>query len=167
MVLGQVMSENDPLWSAFWVSGTNSAVPPTPTALVTGKMVGEDPTNVRLNETIGFVVFETGHGTIGGVEFEAAVGPVTVRSIGNSPPYSYNFLTPFATTSSVALASQAAMDGTQGSWAYLHGSNPITATGLDLALDEDQVGDPERRHVPEPAGYVVFAGPVVYPGVPD
>jgi len=78
VVLGQVMSENDSRWSVFWsrAAGTCSSTcnPPSATSLVTGKAVGEDPSTTRSHETVGFIVFEAGHGTIGGIEFEAVAG---------------------------------------------------------------------------------------------
>jgi hypothetical protein len=79
VVVGQVLSENDTDWSVFWCQGSSRTNPPSTSALTTGKTVCEDTDTSRANETIGFIVFEAGHGTIGGVEFEALVGTDTVR----------------------------------------------------------------------------------------
>ncbi len=163
VVLGQVMSTTDPAWSVFWNQGTSRTNPPSATALVTGKTVCEDPATTRADETVGFVVFEAGHGTIGGIEFEAAVGVDLVRGITNSPPYTYTFNTAFASAPTVAVVTMAGVDGGNGGWAYTYGSAPATATTLDLAIDEDQVNDTERNHTPEQVAYVVFASSGVYP----
>ncbi len=157
VVLGQVMSSNDPDWSVFWDQGTARTNPPVPGTLVTGKTVCEDTLTTRANETVGFVVFEAGHGTIGGVEFEAALGADSVEGVGNSPPYTYTFNTPFASLPRVPLVTMAGVDGGNGGWAYVFGASPISTTTLNLAIDEDTIGDGERGHITEQVAYVVFA----------
>ncbi|MCP4662081.1 MAG: hypothetical protein GY856_42300 [bacterium] len=163
VVLGQVMSENDAAWSVFWCQGSSRTSPPSASALKTGKTVCEDPAVSRAGETVGFVVIEAGHGTIGGVEYEAALGADSVRGVTNSPPYAYTFNTAFASAPTVAVVTMAGMDGGNGGWAQVHGSTMATATSLYLSVDEDQLGDSERNHTPEQVGYVVFAGAGVYP----
>jgi hypothetical protein len=163
VVVGQVMSAFDPDWSVFWCQGTARSNPPSASALETGKTVCEDPDTTRANETVGFVVFEAGHGTIGGVAYEAALGIDLVRGITNSPPYIYTFNTAFGTTPDIAVVTMAGVDGGNGGWAYAYGASPMTATTLGLAIDEDQVADTERNHTPEQVGYVVFESAIVYP----
>jgi hypothetical protein len=163
VVLGQVMSTNDPGWSVFWNRGATRLLPPTATELGTGKHVAEDPDVTRADETVGVVVFEAGHGTLGGVAYEAALGPDSVRGVDNSPPYPYTFVTPFATAPTVALVTQAGMQSSEGSWAQVHGATLATPTTLYLSVDEDQLGKGERRHSTERVGYVVFAAPGVVP----
>ena len=167
VVLGQVMSENDPDFSVFWDQGSVREDPPSAAALTTGKTVAEDPDVTRLDETLGFVVFEAGHGTIGGVEFEAALGADTVAGVGDSPPYTYTFNTPFASSPSIALLTMAGVDGFNGGWAQVHGATLATTTSLFLSVDEDQILDTERAHTPEQVGYLVLAGPLVFPGCQD
>ncbi len=159
VVLGQVMSSNDPDWSVFWDQGTTRQNPPIATALTTGKTVCEDTLLPRANETVGFVVIEAGHGTLGGIEFEAALGADSVRGVGNAPPYPYTFSTPFAVAPTVAVTTMAAVDGGNGGWAQVHGPAMASTTTLNLSIDEDTLGDTERAHTPEQVGYVVFAGP--------
>jgi hypothetical protein len=48
------------------------------------------------------------------------------------------------------------MDDTNGGWAILYGANPILATGLNLAIDEDWAIDSERGHSTEQVAYIVF-----------
>ena len=91
VVLGQVMSDNDADWSVFWCQGGSRSDPPSSTGLKTGKTVCEDPDVTREAETMGFIVIEAGHGTIGGVAYEAELGGNTVGGIDNSPPYGYTF----------------------------------------------------------------------------
>ncbi len=168
VVLGQVMSENDADWSIFWCRGGSSTSPPSPASLRVGKTVGEDSDETRADETVGFIVVETGHGTLNGVEYEAALGGDSIQGIDNNPPDSYTFDTAFASAPQVGLANVAGMDGNNGGWAVLYGATPTTATVLNLAIDEDQTGDSERNHTTENVGYLVFERPVLYPNqAPD
>ena len=47
VVIGQVMSDNDPMWSVFWCQCTARADPPSDRALKTGKTACEDPDTTR------------------------------------------------------------------------------------------------------------------------
>ncbi len=163
VVLGQVMSENDPDWSVFWDRGASPTSPPDSGNLWVGKMVGEDTDTVRANEVLGVVVIEEGAGSLEGVAYRARLGADTVRGMDNRPPYVYDFSPAFSSTPQVALLSQAAMDSGDGSWAVLYGAAPLSATSLELAVDEDQIGDSERRHNTEQVAYLVLEEAVVYP----
>ena len=164
VVLGQVMSENDAGFSVFWDQGTVRTDPPSAAALTTGKTVAEDSDVTRSDETVGFIVFEAGHGTIGGVEYEAALGADTIEGVtNNSPPYIYTFNTPFAGSPAIALLTMAGVDGVNGGWAQVHGATLATTTSLFLSIDEDQILDAERDHTPEQVAYLVFAGPMLFP----
>jgi hypothetical protein len=156
VVLGQVMSMNDASWSVFWSQGNTRTNPPSPTRLSTGKMVGEDTDITRADEVVGFVVIEAGHGTLAGVEYEAALGPDTVLGTGDTPPYTYTFRSRFAAQPRGAVVTMSAMDGTNGGWAQLFGSAPLSTTELRLAIDEDQISDSERSHANEQVAYVAF-----------
>jgi hypothetical protein len=157
VVLGQVMSENDADWSVFWSRGGSVNDPPSASVLYTGKTVCEDSDITRSDETIGFIVFEAGHGTLDGIEYEAYVGSDTVLGVDNSPPYTYSFNSAFTSAPQVALTSIGGMDGDNGGWAQVHGSTLATATTLYLSVDEDQIGDSERWHIDEQVSYVVFS----------
>ena len=166
VVLGQVMTAND-AWSVFWCQGSARTNPPSSTTLVTGKTVCEDPDTTRSDETIGFIVFEADHGTIGDVEFEALLGTDTVLGVSNSPPYTYTFDSAFASAPTVAVTTMAGVDGANGGWSYTYGASPTTATTIDLVIDEDQLADTERNHINEQVGYVVFETAVAYPSGPE
>ena len=170
VVLGQVMSTSliDPDFSVFWDQGSVRTNPPSAAALTTGKTVAEDSDVTRANETVGIIVFEAGHGTIGGVEYEAALGADTIEGVSDvSPPYIYTFNNTFATGSpTVALATMAGMDGLNGGWAQVHGATLADTTRLYLSIDEDQILDAERKHTPEQVAYVVFRAPGLFEYVP-
>jgi hypothetical protein len=118
VVLGQVMSANDPDWSVFWSQGSDRTKVPTSSVLSVGKHVGADADTVRADETIGYIVIESGSGTISGVAYWASVGSDKVRGMGDSPPYTYAL----GATSQVstAIAIQTGMDGADGGWAVLY-----------------------------------------------
>ena len=75
VVIGQVMTENDPDWSVFWASDGSRNNPPDAGALFVVKNVGEDPDATRANETLGYMVFEAGG---------AQAGELSVSSLGRS-----------------------------------------------------------------------------------
>ena len=89
VVLGQVMSYNDPRWSVFWSRSAASFMQPPTDTLRVGKHIGEDPARSRADETLGYVVIESGSGTLGGFEFVAAVGGAEISGVDDIPPFSY------------------------------------------------------------------------------
>jgi len=156
VVIGQVMTENDSRWSAFWDSGAKSFQPPSAQTLFTGKMVGEDPDVDRAAETVGFIVFESGHGAMPGFEFEAMVGDRSVAGVDDTPPNLYTFDTAFASPPDAAVVSMAGMVGANGGWAQTHGADPLSQDSIALSIDEDQLNDTERNHTTERVAYVAF-----------
>ena len=156
VVVGQVMSANDPNWSVFWSMGASRTDPADAANLSVGKHVGEDPNTTRANETIGYIVIEAGNGTIDGIAYEAATGSDTVKGFGDSvAPYSYA-LNGNLSSASAAAISQAAMDGKDGSWAVLSGSAAISSNAITLHLNEDMLADSEHKHTSEQVSYLVF-----------
>ncbi len=154
VVLGQVVTANDGDFSVFWCRGSSRQNPPSSSELWVGKHVAEDSDTTRVAEEIAYVVVEAGADRIGDVSFVAGLGADSVRSMDNSPPYSYSIAG--LATASVGIATQAAMDGGNGSWAILYGANPVRATQLQLVVDEDQLKDSERKHTAEQVGYIIF-----------
>jgi hypothetical protein len=158
VVVGQVMTYNDPDWSTFWARGTSQSEPPSSAALRVGKHVGEDSDTTRADETIGYLVFEAGSGAVNGVSYIAGLGADTVSGLSDNPPYSYAFSS--LLNAQTAVISQNGMDGANGGWAILYGNNALTNSGIALAIDEDQSKDTERSHTSEQVAYVVFGQPL-------
>ncbi|NWK55282.1 cadherin domain-containing protein [Verrucomicrobiaceae bacterium N1E253] len=156
VVVGQVMSANDANWSVFWSMGSSRTAPASASVLNVGKHVGEDPNTARANETIGYIVIESGSGSINGVAYEAALGADTVRGFGNSSsPYTYS-LSGTLSSSSAAAVSVSGMDGNNGAWAVLSGSPALTTTSIGLHAVEDQMADSEQSHTTTQVGYIVL-----------
>ena len=147
VVLGQVMSANDDRFSVFWASDGSQTNPPTASAVAIGLHVAEDPQTTRAAEQVGYLVFETGAGEVGGFRFEAALGPDTIEGAGNAPPYIYTT----GIDGQIGIVSAAAMDGGNGGWPVLFGADAVGTNVLGLAYDEDQVNDSERAHITEQA----------------
>jgi hypothetical protein len=157
VVIGQVMTYNDANWSAFWATSSSRTKPPTATSFRAGKMVGEDPNNTRANEDIGYIVIESGSGSIGSLNYDAAVGSDIVRGLGNSST-GYNYSTATISNISSAHVSSAGMDGGDGGWPCLFGQTPVSTSQITLSFPEDVLRDTERNHTTEQVAYIVFGG---------
>ena len=162
VVLGQVMSDNDPEWSVFWASDGSTNTPPTSSSLAMSKHVGADTSTARANEELGYIVIEEGHGTINGREYDTTVTPASVAGVDNGPPFNEPFSSSFATTPTVAIASESTMNGADGGWPALYGASPFTTTAIGLVVDEDQIADAERSHATEQVSVLAFGSPGSY-----
>ena len=154
VVLGQVMTANDDRFSVFWSHGGAATDPPSNIELWVGKHVAEDPDFDRKEEEIGYVVIESGKGSLGGTPYEAGVGASTVMGFGDQPPYAYGLTG--AAPHPQAAVSIAGMKSTDGGWAILYGEKSVSPFTLQLAVDEDQLRDQERSHSQESIAYLVF-----------
>ncbi len=154
VVLGQVMTHNDADFSIFFASRGSRKASPTAASCYVGKHVAEDPDTTRSNETLGVIVIEKGSGILGGVRYSAALGPKTVAGVGNSPAYAYP--TRGISNPANAILSTATMKGANGGWPILYGNNPVSAAGINTAVDEDTLKDSERVHGLEKLSYIVF-----------
>ena len=83
IVLGQVMSYNDPRFSVFWSRGTSSTEAVDQSSIWVGKHVGEDPEKQRADELVGYVVIEGGEGTISGSSIIADRSGTRVIGVGS------------------------------------------------------------------------------------
>jgi hypothetical protein len=157
VVLGQVMTENDNDWSVFWASGNNARTSsPSTSDFACGKHIGE-ANALRVDETIGYVVFEAGTGQISGTGFLAGLGSDIVRGpTNNSNGYSYDIGS--ITYPETAVVSAAGMDGGDGGWPVLFTNQPLGPGNLVLAFDEDREKDLERNHTTEQVAFIVFEG---------
>ncbi len=160
VMVGQVMTYNDPNWSVFWSSmNTKMASPATASSRSIGKHIGQDNVNLtRANETLGYMVFESGAGTINGKRYAAALGADAVLGItDNANGYSYA-LTGFGAVEA-AVVSSAGQDATEGSWAVLATSAPLITTSIKTWALEDQITDSERTHTTDQVCYFVIGTP--------
>jgi hypothetical protein len=155
VVVGQVMSANDPDWSVFWCMGKNRTSPPDATELNVGKHIGEDPNGMRADESVGFLVIESGTGTLNGINLLAGLGADTVQGPDNSTS-GYTYSLSGLSSASAAAASLAGMDGVDGGFAVMTGATPLTSTSITLYADEDALGDTERGHTTEEVGYLIL-----------
>jgi hypothetical protein len=158
VVLGQVMSYNDARWSTFWARGKAQQYPPTGASIHTGIAVGEDTVVARASETIGYLIFESGSGVVDTIPYEVKLGNDIVRGWENSAtgyvyPFGRSFVGP-----RVVVATQAAMDESDGSFAIVRGAS---STELRLTVDEDNIRDPERKHTTEQVSYFVVDQPTI------
>ena len=146
VVFGSVMSFNDARASVFWTwNGANRAAGPTTNAIWVGKHIGQI-NGARATETLGYIVFEAGGGSVGGVDYEVRKGADAIAGVGNNPPYSY----PVGADYDMAVAQQVAEDGSHGGWAVLYGADPLPAGAVRLAIEEETVaGDTTRTHTQE------------------
>ena len=171
VILGQVMSNQDERFSVFWSRGKKRAVPADSESLRLGKHIGEDTDRQRANETIGYIVIEEGVGQTEGFDYQAGRGSDTILGMdqaageGQNPrSYSIDLDNP-----SVAIASQTAMDGSNGGWAVLygqnygqsHGQNLLQHMSVELVIDEDQIKDTERWHTTEQVDFIVLGKPII------
>ncbi len=155
VVVGQVMSANDPRWSTFWARGSSRGAPPSTSTLYAGKYVAEDTVITRADETVGYVVFEKGTGAIGGVAYRAGLSGNLVRGFDDGPT-SLAISAPIRTTG--AVLSAAAFDGGDGGWPVLFGPNAVAPTALSAVIEEDAISDLERSHLTaEQVAFVTLA----------
>ncbi|MEO0469867.1 MAG: T9SS type A sorting domain-containing protein [Bacteroidota bacterium] len=160
VVLGQVMTENDPNWSSFYASGQTKADPPSATILNVSKHVGQDPNTSRADETLGVIVMEQGNGSVNGLTYTAALGGNSIRGVSNNANgFKYNFSG--LTNPTTAVLSASGINWNDGYTPVLYGATPITNTQITLVALEDQLADAERSHNKEQVAYAVFDAPTV------
>lgn len=90
VVLGQVMTTNDPLWSVFWSSNGSQQNPANSSNIYVGRNVAEDTVVARAAEDIGYIILEAGTGFIGSTSWAADLSTDSVSGVGDSPPYSFS-----------------------------------------------------------------------------
>ena len=120
-------------------------------------MVGTDPNATRADETLGFIIFEAGHGTLDDLEYEAAVTPDAIDGVmGVDPSHDAMFAIPFEGTPDVVVTSIAGEDSDNGDggWSVLWGDDSLTAEGFSVAIDE-YLGE-NRGHDAEAVGYIAL-----------
>ncbi len=176
VVLGQVLSYNDERFSTFWAKGSGEKEnPPDADALFVGKQVGEDPIPTRDNETIGYIVVESGIGRVGDMDYLAGVGGQNIygikgklnkkgsgkgkgkdRNIPALPAGANEYRISGLRSVSAAILSYAGMAGDDGGWPVLLGGNALDTSRIRIVVDEDTLLDTERTHKEERIAYMVF-----------
>lgn len=155
VVLGQVMSFNDSKASVFWTNNCvnrNRGPFESVNRICVGKHIGQI-NGKRNNEVIGYIVAETGTGTVNGMKYQLALGADSVAGVGNSPPYPYALNDDY----DIGISSQNAEDGGHGGWSVLYGNDPLPAGRINSAIDEEVfAGDKTRTHTTERVSYWVF-----------
>ena len=155
VIVGQVMTYNDPDWSVFWTRGRTRQLPATATNFYAGKSVAEDTDTTRANETLGYIVVEAGGGIMNGLPYLAGQTPDAVRGIATT----FNQALPGNGAGAFAVLTQSGEAGGNGSWPLLRGADPVDPSQLTITLDEDQIRDNERNHTTEVVHYLVLGGP--------
>ena len=158
VVLGQVMSFNDNRASAIYLSdcdnrGNHPFQSGMADGICVGKHVGSIATS-RNPETIGYIVAESGSGTVNNVFYELALGADAIGGASNAGDnYGLN------SDHTVAVLTQAGEDGGDGSWAVHFGNgDTLPANQITLQVDEEVVeGDTGRNHTDERVYYWAFA----------
>ncbi len=155
VVVGQVMTFNDPRWSVFWSSRHDVREEPAdPTGMSASKQIAQDTSTTRLNETIGFLVIEAGNYSMDGLRFEARLGENSIKGTEDTETGSIYSLNLGAANHSVL--SMAGMNSANGGWPVLFGPQPHRGNLMYLAIDEDQIEDEERSHDEEQVSYFAF-----------
>jgi hypothetical protein len=162
VVLGQVITTNDNMFSYFWSSSNPIHVRGTRNYLQIGKGVSKDTDITRNNEVLGYIVMEEGHRTASGMEVEARVTSGKPHSgwltstLGATTYYESNYSTIFTRVPKVVIAMLASASGGDGGWAVLVGA-PYGKQKIRVAVDEDDIYRPEARwHVFEDIAYAAF-----------
>ena len=159
VVLGQVISFNDSRASVIYVNDCDSRanhpfMANQADGLCVGKHIGQI-TDSRATEEIGYIVAEAGSGTENNIFFELARGSDSVA--GNNATNSGDTYA-VSQHHTIAVLTQAAEDGGNGSWAVLYGSDPLAGNNIDLAVDEEIFeGDKTRNHTNEQVYYWAFS----------
>ncbi len=158
VVLGQVISYNDNRASVFHTTDCEARQNEPfqgghADGICVGKHIGRIASS-RNSETIGFLVAESGSGTVNSIDFELGRGADSIAgNSGGNVGYPYTLAADY----SIGVASQVGEDGGDGSWAVLYGAEPLPPNEIVLAVDEETFqGDTSRNHTREIVDYWVF-----------
>jgi PKD repeat protein len=105
--------------------------------------------NRHANETIHYIAWEPGKGTVGSMQFEAATTPNAVTHYWHRA----SFQEPF-THGPLLLADMQTTNEADPSALRMR---RITTTGFQVRVEEEQSNDPETSHVAETVGYLAFS----------
>ncbi|MEM9971025.1 MAG: hypothetical protein AAF762_07990 [Pseudomonadota bacterium] len=155
-VLAQIMTSND---ARGQVPHLNNCVnrnqnPFAGGRFCVGRHTGGYATS-RASEVVGYIVFQTGNSTFvndDGVTIVRSAGltPDIVRSVNNSPPYSFST----GAQMDVGVTTQNGEDGGHGGYTGLYGAAPLAGGQIDMAIDESPIMD--RNHTTEFVAWMAF-----------
>lgn len=156
IVVGQVMSYNDPDWSVFWSCRPRDGSTPTRSVLLTGRLMGGAPASTRSDEMIGYVVIERGRGQIDGLSYYAGRTTRGVGALVRPQSDTHRFRSGVGT---YAVVSRSGFCDRDGTWANLYGDDPIEPTRIRIALDEATRNANARMQKSGTVSYLIFSGP--------
>ncbi len=169
-VLAQIMTDNDPLGQAPFVTdcdalGSNPYQSGFTDGACLGRHVGRlawttvgGDNMSRAPEEMGYIVFRRGFDIIvtekGAFRAISQISADTIegtRANRNSPPYTSSLegYRPRA-----GVVTMQGMDGADGGFATLYGSDPFAGNEIDLSVEEAVTAD--RRHTTEFVAYMAF-----------
>jgi len=161
IVFGQIASASDPLdadhFQVFYTAGSRRTNPPSSTRLRVGRSSCEASRSFS-SETVHYIILEAGTYTLpDGSVIDTGLSSDNVKG-SNSATYQYNMPVSLPTQPTFALVSLAGLDGADGGWATLTGSDPLSGSAGTIAvrIDEDQLLDTERAHTAEQISYFVM-----------
>ena len=158
LVLHQVMSENDTDWIASFVSDDGTISEPPDTSGFWLALNGAEVATSHGSETIGWIAMdETTSGVAGSTDYENEITPDTIEGYDDGC-FTRTYTGSYAEVPYSVVAQQE-QDGNNGGW-LVQCSGSIAQIGI--TVDEDQVGDAERAHTTETAGWISFDGAFSY-----
>jgi PKD repeat protein len=104
--------------------------------------------NIHAKETVNFIAWQPGKGTIGSVQYEVAATAKTVTNAWYAKPFAKAFAQP-----PLLLADMQTTNNTDTSALRVQNT---TATGFQVKIEEEQSLDKEVTHPAEVVGYLVF-----------
>lgn len=153
VVLGQVMTSDDPKWSNFWSGSVeNYTDPAKDNSSGVGKHIGEDDRNIRnslqTTEEIGYMIFEAGYFIYNNKIFEA--GSKSIDSIDNDTKGTKCDLQ-YINQISNLVVSVSGMSNNDGSIPVIRNLDKAR-----ISIVEDQMIDNERVHEKEQVNYLAI-----------
>ncbi len=158
VVLGQVMSANDPRWSVFWSAGKTISELPSSSALRVGKHSGSKPNKFSKKETLGYIVIESGKGLIQGVHdlaYSAGRDLNAEQGIGADGRCHLIKAVPRIGAAALSLSG---VDPASGGWPVLFGDTPMLPVALTFFLYDDHLKNAQQSKNTGKVSYLVFAG---------
>jgi hypothetical protein len=157
VVLAQVMTSYDDIFTTTWVNGGSQTTPPSNTTLRVGLNVAEAATSHGVEE-IGWIAIDSNKSSVVGSTGYQTIISGNVVSGHDAGCSTVNYFSSFA-ANPILIAHLQGMDDGDGGWLAQCGQSTSQA---NVHVEEDQVGDAERSHAPEQVGVAAFAAQFVH-----